>query len=641
MLYQINDVTVTIGGTKILDHIHFEIHGTEKIAVVGRNGAGKTTFLKVISGDLTPDRDDRRQHPGIIKARALSTGILRQDVFKDKRLLLREYLHGFFDGEGGFSSEMYAFERDFDRMFTRLGFSLEDKNKKLEDFSGGEQTKIGLIFLFLQKPDILLLDEPTNHLDMDALRWLEDQIKNYEKAVVMVSHDRFFLDQTAQVTYELTRGRLIRYVGNYTEYRRQKRKNIEIQKKAYERWQTEFERQNELIRRFKNKPKKAAFARSRKKMVERMEKVPRPEPEESHIFTGDILPSHRGSKWVFGCEHLKLGYSRPLLELTWRLRRGQKVGITGPNGAGKTTFLKTVVGQILPLGGKCEIGNEISIGYFDQHSANLTSEKTVADHFHDLFPALTQKEVYQTLGAFLLGGDRASARVKDLSGGERARLVLCEILQSRPNFLVLDEPTNHMDIPAKETLESAFMAYKGTILFVSHDRYFISQVADALLIFENGEAAFYPFGYEHYAQRRYEDSGNGQTLRACMDAREAAMIQEFRHVPKAERPIKTLNTEEAYMDWQIRLAGEQMEACRKETEQLWRQLEIQSEEQWKLFGSHGVCEQAKGERQAYEASLLRWQEACEQWYEIYCQYEDFREELYGKDSDAAEGGIYY
>ena len=299
MLYQINDVTVTVGGAKILDHIHFEIHGTEKIAVVGRNGAGKTTLLKLICGDLTPDRDDRRQHPGIIAARALTTGILRQDVFKDKSLVLEEYLHSLFGRENSFLPEMYAFERDFDRMFTRLGFSAEDKNKKLEEFSGGEQTKIGLIFLFLQKPDILLLDEPTNHLDMESLRWLEEQIRNYEKAVVMVSHDRFFLDQTAQVTYELTRGQFVRYVGNYTEYRKQKRKNIEIQNKAYERWQTEVNRQNELIRRFKNKPKKAAFARSRKKMVERMEKVSRPEPEESHIFTGEILPLNRGSKWVF------------------------------------------------------------------------------------------------------------------------------------------------------------------------------------------------------------------------------------------------------------------------------------------------------------------------------------------------------
>ena len=641
MLYQINDVTVTVGGAKILDHIHFEIHGTEKIAVVGRNGAGKTTLLKLICGDLTPDRDDRRQHPGIIAARALTTGILRQDVFKDKSLVLEEYLHSLFGRENSFLPEMYAFERDFDRMFTRLGFSAEDKNKKLEEFSGGEQTKIGLIFLFLQKPDILLLDEPTNHLDMGSLRWLEEQIRNYEKAVVMVSHDRFFLDQTAQVTYELTRGQFVRYVGNYTEYRKQKRKNIEIQNKAYERWQTEVNRQNELIRRFKNKPKKAAFARSRKKMVERMEKVSRPEPEESHIFTGEILPLNRGSKWVFQCEHLKIGYDRPLLELTWRLRRGQKVGIVGPNGAGKTTFLKTVVGKILPMEGKCDIGNEISIGYFDQHSANISSEKTVAGHFHDLFPALTQKEVYQTLGAFLLGGERASARVKDLSGGERARLVLCEILQSRPNFLVLDEPTNHMDIPAKETLESAFSAYKGTILFVSHDRYFISQVADALLIFEDGEASFYPFSYEHYARRKYEDSGDGQTLRARMDAQEAAMIQEFRDVPKAERHMETVNTEEAYMDWQLRLAREQMEQCRAKTQQLWRQLEIQSVEQWKKFGSGRNWEQAGDEKEAYEEALLKWQEACEQWYEIYCQYEDCREELYGKDSDTTESGIYY
>lgn len=625
MLYKIDDVTVTAGGQVILDHIHFEIRGSDKIAVVGRNGAGKTTLLRLIGGELEPDRDDRRFGPGIFKSRTVTAGMLRQNVFDRPEISLGGYLEQRIKDRGISFQEGLDYEQDFDRSLTRLGFSQADKGRKLGGFSGGQQTKLALLFLFLEKPDILLLDEPTNHLDMDALEWLEEQVRNYEKAVVMVSHDRFFMDQTAQVIYELSRGKLIRYVGNYSQYRKQKLKDLEIQKKAYERQQAEIQRQNDLIRRFKNKPKKAAFARSRKKMLERMPLIPKPETEEGHIFTGEILPERRGNKWVFDCEHLVLGYDQPLLELSFKIRRGQKIGLIGPNGAGKTTFLKTVSGQLAPMDGKYSLGSDISVGYFDQKSAEISSEKTVAEHFHDLFPSLTGKEVYQTLGAYMLGGSRASRRVCDLSGGEKARLVLCELLQSRPNFLVLDEPTNHMDIPAKETLESAFKAYKGTILFVSHDRYFISQVADGLLIFEDKEAAYYPFGYEHYARRRQEQQASGNDLRARMDARDAAMIADLRAVPEAERHrLREIGTQEAYEDWQMRLAREDMEECRVRAEALWNK-------RCALYEAMDLEAMEEAQR-LYEEASARWQDACMHWYDIYLETEP-REEENEEDSD--------
>ncbi|WP_312446418.1 ABC-F family ATP-binding cassette domain-containing protein, partial [Lacrimispora sp.] len=482
MLYQIKDGTVTAGGSLILSHIDFEIHGKEKIAVVGNNGAGKTTLLKLIAGELDMDRDDKREGPGITSSRKLTVGYLKQQTFEDKGRTVEEELLSSCPYGDSFAVERFEYEREYDTLFTGFGFTKEDKKKRISQFSGGEQTKIALIRHLLLKPDILLLDEPTNHLDIQATEWLEQYMEQYEKSVVMVSHDRFFLDQTASVIYELSGKRLTRYPGNYTHYREEKRKAVKIQTKAYERQQEEIKRLNDLVERFKNKPRKAAFARAKRKTIERMGQAVKPMEDDIHMFTGPLEPAFLGSKWVFEAEHLKIGYDHPLMELTMRIRRGQKIGILGPNGAGKSTFLKTVAGLIPPVSGDHSLGNQITIGYFDQHSSEIDSDKSVARHFHDLFPSLTEKEVRSILGSYLFGGKEAGKRVGLLSGGEKARLVLAELLQSRPNFLILDEPTNHMDIRAKETLESAFRAYTGTILFVSHDRYFLSRVAESVLI---------------------------------------------------------------------------------------------------------------------------------------------------------------
>jgi ATP-binding cassette subfamily F protein 3 len=275
---------------------------------------------------------------------------------------------------------------------------------------------------------------------------------------------------------------------------------------------------------------------------------------------------------------LKIGYDKALLELSLRVRRGQKIGIIGDNGVGKSTFLKTVAGLLEPVDGSYMLGNNTLMGYFDQQSAGLTSEKSVVEHFHDLFPGMTDKEVRQTLGAYLFGGGNAAKKVTDLSGGEKARLVLCELLTSRPNLLLLDEPTNHMDIPAKETLESAFLAYTGTILFVSHDRYFINQVADAILVFEDQRVLYYPFGYEHYLKKCRQPEG--EDLSALMQAENQAMIADLKAVPKAERHrLREINTEEAYLDWKLRLAAEPMEAARERVEELYLLLQERKREQ--------------------------------------------------------------
>ena len=610
MLYQIKDGTVSAGGQTILSHVDFYIKEKEKIAVVGKNGAGKTTLLRLLAGELTPDRDDSRgsygrsndmvtgsatagsdldgtakrtqrakkkkpsgnTETGITMSRNITIDMLRQADKSNQDLTIEQILLEACPDKDTFSKERFDYEMEYDRLFTGFGFEKSDKTRLFRSFSGGEQTKISLIKLLLKKPDLLLLDEPTNHLDMKTVEWLEDYLINYPKAVVMVSHDRAFLDAVATGVYELENGALHRYAGNYTQYRQQKLKNLQIQRKAYERQQAEIAHNNELIDKFKHKPKKAAFARSRKTMLARMKLIEKPVEDEAHIFTGNIEPQFPGGKWVYEAKELKIGYDGSvLLELSLRIRRGQKIAVIGDNGIGKSTFLKTVAGLIPPIKGTSQLGSNLLVGYFDQQSALIDSDKTVRDHFHELFPALVEKDLRKTLGMYLFGGANASKRISSLSGGEKSRLVLAELLTGRPNLMILDEPTNHMDIPAKETLESAFKAYTGTMLFVSHDRYFIKQVADAILVFENDKVMYYPFGYDHYISRlKASQDGN---LPALMQAKDAAMVEALAAVPKRERhETRQLSTDEAYLEWKLTLAAEPMMKAADEAEKVYEEL---------------------------------------------------------------------
>ena len=586
MLYQIKDGTVSAGGQTILSHIDFYIKEKEKIAVVGKNGAGKTTLLRLLAGELQLDRDDHRgmssgahgketackNSLGIVTSRYITIDMLRQADKSNQDLTVEQILLESCPDKDTFSKERFDYEMEYDRLFTGFGFEKEEKSRTLGSFSGGEQTKISLIKLLLEKPDLLLLDEPTNHLDMKTVEWLEDYLINYPKAVVIVSHDRAFLDAVATGVYELENGALHRYAGNYTQYRQQKLKNLQIQRKAYERQQAEIAHNNELIDKFKHKPKKAAFARSRKTMLARMKLIEKPVEDEAHIFTGNIEPQFPGGKWVYEAKELKIGYDgRALLELSLRIRRGQKIAVIGDNGIGKSTFLKTVAGLIPPIKGTSQLGSNLLVGYFDQQSALIDSDKTVRDHFHELFPALLEKDLRKTLGMYLFGGANASKRISSLSGGEKSRLVLAELLTGRPNLMILDEPTNHMDIPAKETLESAFKAYTGTMLFVSHDRYFIKQVADAILVFEKDKVMYYPFGYDHYISRlKASQDGN---LPALMQAKDAAMVEALAAVPKRERhETRQLSTDEAYLEWKLALAAEPVAKAAEEAEKVYEEL---------------------------------------------------------------------
>ena len=580
MLLEISDGTVSRGGHTVLKNFDFYIKGRERIAIVGRNGAGKTTLLELLAGELRLDRDDKTRGAGLRMSRDLTVRFLSQEMALPLDMSLDEYVLSTFREGDLHSKERYAYDSSFNRILTGFGLEIRDRKKMLKEFSGGEQKKIAMIRLLLEEPDILLLDEPTNHLDFQTVEWLEDYLLDYPKTVVMVSHDRFFIDRTAEVIWEISNGRLTRYVGSYTSYRKEKRENAKRQWKAYEAQEEEIKRLSDLVQRFKHKPTKASFARSRLKMIERMERIEKPESEEAYIHSSKIEPDQLGAKWPYQCEELKIGYGEEAIRtITLRLRRGQKLGVIGPNGSGKSTFLKTVAGIIPALKGKGSLGNHIDLAYFDQMSGELDSELSVFEYYHDAFPSLREKEVRTQLASYLFRGDALGKCVASLSGGEKARLALAVLLSRKPNFLILDEPTNNMDIPAKETMESIFRMYSGTILMVSHDRYFLSEVCDSLLIFEEDkeDASFYPFSYRHYVDRLKQ--GDGEVAHSLMRSmEEQKLIEGLKAVPKAERfRLREYSTDEANRDWRYEQNRERRHAA--EEKLLQAELETEAEKE--------------------------------------------------------------
>ena len=532
MLYQISNGAVAFGDDVILHSIDFEIRNTEKIAIVGRNGCGKTTLLKLISGEVEMEKLDSDESAFIAKAGNPEIGYLKQIAFDDPDVTLEQEVRKCFvkmderkaelasaaaELEHDYSDEKvarytameeafkddggYYYEKEYEVMIRKFGFSDDERKKPIRDFSGGQQTKIAFIKLLLSKPDILLLDEPTNHLDVTTIEWLEGYLKSYPKAVVVVSHDRMFLDNVVDVVYEIEYGTARRYPGNYTNFIARKKENYDKQMKDHIAQQKEIERLQRMVTRFKGKPTKTAMAQSKQKAIERMVIIEAPDKYDNKTFHANFQPEKETGNDVLYTSELAIGYDHPLSVVSLDLKRGEKLGILGGNGLGKSTFLKTIVGKIPALSGEYRFGTNVQIGYFDQQMAMYTSNKTVLDDFWDEYPNLTETEARNALGAFLFSGEDVFKNVNMLSGGEKVRLALCKILKTRPNVLVLDEPTNHMDIVGKETLESMLKDYKGTLIFVSHDRYFVKKVATQLLVFEDGTTNLYQFGYEQYQEK--------------------------------------------------------------------------------------------------------------------------------------------
>ena len=561
MQYQINKGTKSFGGNTLFENIQFEVKNSEKIAVIGSNGCGKTTLMKIIAG--LEELDSGTIH----KSSQCSIGYLAQTTFSNEECLVIDELNHVFDDlheielelncvmelMGSDHSEQlmnryaqlqhdfeqrggYTFQSEIKTVFTKFGFDEEDLNRPIGTFSGGQKTRIAFVKLLLSKPDILLLDEPTNHLDLATIEWLEGYVKRYPKAVVLVSHDRTFIDNVAEVIYEVEFGVMRRYVGNYSQYLVTKETDLERQKSAYARQQKEIERLEGLIEKFRYKKNKAAFAQSKIKYLERMERIEDPK-ENKRSFHAHFSSRIPGGKRVLSVENLEIGYDRPLCKVNLEIMQGQRIAVIGPNGKGKTTFVKTVMDKIPALSGDKMFGHQIEVGYFDQELAQFNSSNTVIEEIWNEYPELTRTEVRTALGCFLFNGDEVFKEVGVLSGGEKVRLTLVKLMLAQPNFLIMDEPTNHLDLLGKEALENTLMEYDGTMLFVSHDRYFISKMATSILYIDDGVAEFYPFSYQDYVERRKNEEKPAEEPKK--EKKVEVKRERFVNVP---REIKKLET---------------------------------------------------------------------------------------------------
>lgn len=534
MRIEIINGSVEYDGNTVLSEINFSVSDKEKIALVGRNGSGKTSILKCISGEVPLVSGTGDEKFSFSISGAPKIGYLQQVSLNDELTLRQEILSAYKDvvelenklqilldkmsenpsdeNVGAYSRAMerfeniggYLYKKEYLTAVSKFGFSAEDLDKKLSCFSGGQRTKIALMKLLLEKPDVLLLDEPTNHLDIAAVEWLEGYLKNYKNSVVIVSHDRMFLDRIVGVVYEIEYGVTTRYKGNYTAFLAQKQQAYDKALKDAKWKSAEIDRLRKIVERFRYKATKAAMAQSKLKEIERLGTVETPRRFDTSTFASSFQPEYESVRDALFVKDLVFGYDKPLGEISLAVERGQKIGVIGSNGTGKSTLLKTITGLIPPLSGDVRFGVKTRVGYFDQTIAATKSELSVLEDFRAEFPELNDGEIRKTLGGFLLSGDDVFKCVKDLSGGEKVRLALSKIFRRRPNFLILDEPTNHMDIIGKETLEKLLMDFSGTVIVVSHDRYLINRVAKSLIVFENGGVRYFDGTFDEYEEREQE-----------------------------------------------------------------------------------------------------------------------------------------
>lgn len=591
MLYKIKNGAVTLGNKTILEEINFEVKNQEHVSVVGRNGCGKTTLLRAIIGDISIEEGISEEQLVITKLGNFNIGYIRQDAILDEDVtMLDEILKAYeeiiniekklkkleYQLENEYNEKLlnkyqdlqfyyqtiggYEYKKEYELALLKFGFVESDKQKKNREFSYGQRTKIAFLRLILSKPDLLLLDEPTNHLDMTAIEWLEGYLESYPKMLVVVSHDRMFLDRVCNVTYEIEYGSLKRYSGNYSFYEKQKKDEYKRNLSNFERQQKEIERLQKIADRFRYKPSKASMALSKLKQIERMVKINEPLKENRKSFYCNFNPLEESYRDVLKVKGLKFGYDKVLGEVNFSLERGERLGIIGENGTGKSTLLKTILGNIPKLSGKYVFGNRVSIGYFDQNVESLGNEDIVLDVMRKEFPLLTIEELRTSLGTFGFSGDMVFQKVESLSGGQKVKLLLCKIMKSRPNVLILDEPTNHLDILSRETIEELLLQYQGTVIFISHDRYFVKKVATCLLVFENGQVNYYKGDYDYYLSHReiVVDSELKNKSIEIDKKEKKGYINEFKEKSKLERKIKKLEEEIDRLEIKIKKYNEQL-----------------------------------------------------------------------------------
>ncbi|BCD21350.1 ABC transporter ATP-binding protein uup [Bacillus cereus] len=537
ILLQVNALSKLYGAETILSNIKLEVQTKDRIALVGRNGAGKSTLLKIIAGELSHDGGE------IIKPKDVSIGYLAQNTGLETSLTIWDEMLTVFTHlqqmetklrrleqemgkEENFSNEAtyerlladydqlqldykdqggYQYEADIRSILSGLGFPVETHQTTISTLSGGQKTRLALGKLLLTKPDLLILDEPTNHLDIETLTWLEQYLQGYPGAILIVSHDRYFLDKLVTQVYEISNKESRRFVGNYSKYLDLKSALYEQEMKRYEKQQDEIAKLEDFVQKNIARASTTKRAQSRRKQLDHMELLTRPLGDsKSASFHFDI--EKQSGNDVLQVKDATIGYDKdPIIEhVTMRLTRGDSVALVGPNGIGKSTLLKSIVNKLPLLHGEVSFGSNVSVGYYDQEQANLTSSKRVLNELWDEYPLQPEKEIRTILGNFLFTGDDVLKPVSSLSGGQKARLALAKLMMQKSNLLILDEPTNHLDLNSKEILENALIDYPGTLLFVSHDRYFINRVTTTVVELSTEGAQEYLGDYDYYVEKKNE-----------------------------------------------------------------------------------------------------------------------------------------
>ena len=535
ILLQTSKLTKLYSGTPILENVQFEVKKGERIAVVGRNGAGKSTLLKMIADEIDFDSGEIHKPQSVVlgyfaqsshvnsndtiynemlnvfaetiklkgQLEELSIKMAEEDPSSEQYLrIIEQYqnLNHRFELMSG-----YTYESEINNILNRFKFNEIGFDQKISNLSGGQKTRLALAKLLLQKPDVLILDEPTNHLDIDTIEWLEGYLKKYSGAVVIVSHDRYFIDQIATTVYEIEYRKCTKYKGNYSDYMDQKAVSYASLMKQYEKQQKEISKMEDFISRNIVRASTTKRAQSRRKLLDKMERIEIPKINDKSIgITFEI--DRRSGNDVLKVEDLTVGYPDQIISdhLDFQINRLDRVALIGPNGIGKSTILKTVAGDLPKLGGEVYYGKSLDMGYFDQEQANLTSNNTVLNEVWNYFPTRLEKDIRTLLGNFLFTGDDVFKTVNQLSGGEKVRLTLCKLMLQKNNFLLLDEPTNHLDIDSKEMLELSLEDYEGTVFFISHDRYFIDKIATRILEVTPHGVVSYLGNYSDYMEKKQQ-----------------------------------------------------------------------------------------------------------------------------------------
>ncbi len=631
IILQANKIERSFAGEVLFDNINLQVDERDRIALVGKNGAGKSTLLKILVGEEEPTRGE------INKKKDISLSYLAQDSrLESENTIYDEMLHVFDDlrrtetqlrqmelemGEKT-GAELDKLMADYDRLSENFrqaggftyeadirailnGFKFDETmwQMKIAELSGGQNTRLALAKMLLEKPNLLVLDEPTNHLDIETIAWLENYLVNYSGALIIVSHDRYFLDKVATITLDLTKHSLDRYVGNYSRFVEQKEQKLATEAKNYEKQQKEIAALEDFVNRNLVRASTTKRAQSRRKQLEKMERIDKPESgKKSANMT--FQSEKTSGNVVLTVENAAIGYDGEILSepINLDLRKMNAVAIVGPNGIGKSTFIKSIVDQIPLIKGEKHFGANVEVGYYDQTQSKLTPSNTVLDELWNDFKLTPEVEIRNRLGAFLFSGDDVKKSVGMLSGGERARLLLAKLSMENNNFLILDEPTNHLDIDSKEVLENALIDFDGTLLFVSHDRYFINRVATHILELSENGSTLYLGDYDYYVEKKTEvEVSQNEELLTSNQAKEASPVNDYQAQKESQKEARKLMR--------------QIESLEAEIEELETQSQAISEQMLEINDAEKLMElQAELEKinHRQEEAMLEWEELSEQ-----------------------------